>query len=351
MGDPIQLLISIDVEPDDQQVDRDDPGPWRGFEDLLRQIAPFRRRFAERTGRPAHFAWYWRLDPQIEEAYGAAAWPLRMYAAAIDDLSRAEDAFGVHTHAWRWSRERRSWFADHANRTWVSRCLHSSFDTFERYFQAPCTAHRFGHSWIDDAALDEIERLGADYDLTIEAGHPPGPVHGWRKFNTGEIPDLRQVPKRPYRRGRIWIVPVSGASLVMDGAGGLQVAGEPDRRPRQSNPLDRLFAVASRFWPTGSPASRSGAARKGPAGGRRPRPRFWALNIPFLRPEVFACAFEHALSASRSRYVHTVARAGDLARPDMRANFLANMDFLSGHPLAHRFQVSTPGRLAASWAQ
>ena len=180
MGDPVQLLISIDVEPDDQLVDRDNPGPWRGFEDLLRQIGPIRDRFHECTGRPVYFGWYWRLDPQIEETYGTAAWPLRSYAPAIDELSRAEDAFGVHTHAWRWSPARRSWFADHADRDWVTQCLQLSFETFERFFQAPCTAHRFGSSWINDATLDVIERLGADYDLTVEAGHPPGPVYGWR---------------------------------------------------------------------------------------------------------------------------------------------------------------------------
>ena len=340
MGDPIQLLISIDVEPDDQLVDRDNPGPWRGFEDLLRQIGPIRDRFHECTGRPVYFGWYWRLDPQIEETYGTAAWPLRSYAPAIDELSRAEDAFGIHTHAWRWSPARRSWFADHADRDWVTQCLQLSFETFERFFQAPCTAHRFGSSWINGATLDVIERLGADYDLTVEAGHPPGPVYGWQEFNTGDIPDLRRVPRRPYRRdredfrrpdaddrGRLWIVPVSGAFFIRD-------AGNRIRPPRR-RPLNDLLMAAARYLAIGSPG---------------PGPRFRALNIPFLPPRVFACAFEHALSASQSRYVHTVVRAGDLAQPRMRANFLANMDFLFGHRLAHRFQVSTPDRLAASWA-
>src|SRR4030095_13110011 len=106
-------------------------------EAALERMARFRRDVS-RDGHTAHFAWFFRLDPQIAETYGAADWPFRRHAAAVRGLEAAGDEIGIHTHGYRWDRERGVWIQDHGNLLWVEHCVRLSFETFRGALGREC---------------------------------------------------------------------------------------------------------------------------------------------------------------------------------------------------------------------
>jgi hypothetical protein len=131
----------------------ENPSGWRGFELLADRSDGLRERLAALTGQPARFTWFLRMDPQIAEAYGDPGWVARRYQGALEGLRERGEALGVHPHAWRWDRDRRMWFADHADRSWVSRCVDMSFATFADRFGTPPAHHRFGSRYVSEAVL------------------------------------------------------------------------------------------------------------------------------------------------------------------------------------------------------
>lgn len=368
MQDPIQLLISIDVEPDERFLMLNGSASWRGLEYLFAHVGEMREKLSQSTGRSAHLGWYWRLDPQIEKAFGNAAWPLRTYECEIAVLARAGDEFGVHPHAWRWDDKRRTWYVDLADQSWIEYCVRSSLDAFEKFFGRPCKSFRFGDGWINDKTLDLIERLGVNFDLTLEPGRL-AVKHGqpW-ELVTADNPDTRGAPIMPYWRSRnefrcvdrnhdsgLWIVPVSTATLAYDRDGITAVehgAVEMDRRMHALESLKRIAGRVTNLMRMGPLIARSSWAR---AIANRLGQAYldlftgdsWtktqALNMVFDHA-TYACGFDHALATSNDRYVHTVLRSGDLANRRERTNFTKNLDFIIGHRHAHRFKVSTPGR-------
>jgi hypothetical protein len=67
----IPAILNIDVEPDGFQV-RDGTISTAGYDAAVEMTERLRPRLAEATGRPPHFGWYFRMDPQIREVYGRA---------------------------------------------------------------------------------------------------------------------------------------------------------------------------------------------------------------------------------------------------------------------------------------
>lgn len=371
MGETIQFLFSIDVEPDEFLTNPGVPGPWSGTRSLLDDIAGIRESLSQATGRSVNFTWCFRLDPQIEMTCGESAWPLVTFADSIDVLQGAGDAFGVHPHAWRWDTSGRRWYTDVSDPSWVEHCVRVSLDTFERWFGHPCRIHRFGDRWIDDAVLDLLERLGVCFDLSVEPGWARD-VRGapWETFR-GVRPDLRDAARLPYWRpftGQdsgtetdrgLWMVPLSTAALQIgpDGvapAPVAAVAGEPDLRSRLVDaahtaigvePLRRLFSGSRRARAVYRRAGRlaDGLMRSAPRVETAP------LNL-VIRPDRFAAVLDSALAA-HGTFVHAVLRSGDLARADQQANARLNLAHLAAHPQASRFRIATPEVVSNTWTK
>ena len=368
--DTIQFLVSIDVEPDERMLDLAVPDPWAGTRRLLADIAAIRDSLARPGGPAVNFTWHLRLDPQIEQAFGDAAWPLKTFAAAFADLARAGDAFGIYPHAWRWDDRRRAWFTDGGDPAWVEQCVRLSLDTFERYFGEPCRILRFGDGWIDEATLDLAERLGVLYDLTVEPGHGPVAHLPHWEHNRGSWPDLRDATQLPHwhpvaAAGRggagaagnhgLWMVPVSTATL---GFG--RQAASPARPPRGTDLRSILTGASSSLMSVGplrrlmdrSHRARDAYRRFGKlcygAISWAPRVETVTLNMVYP-PERYARVFAAALASGGGRFVHTVLRSGDLARGDLLANAVNNVAFLAGHAAAARFQIATPETFSQAW--
>jgi hypothetical protein len=306
----IPILLLVDCEPDMRLTTPGDPARWNGFEGLFRYLREGRAATAARTGRPARFSWFWRMDAQIEATYGDCAWPVRTYAHEVAEMERAGDEIGLHTHAWRWDAACERWIADHGNRQWIEQWVRRSFVEFERAFGRPCRIFRGGDGWTDQATLALIEQLGAYIDLTLEPGMPEQRGLVAAELSTGAIPDRRGVPRRPYhpsredfrrrdRSGtiRLWELPVS--------------SGLPSRRWRD------WFAPAV-------------AAATGPA----------QLNLGFA-PGVFMPIFERAATSWRRPYAAICVRSDVGADAGLMACVERNLQAVLDHRLADRFAFVT----------
>jgi hypothetical protein len=162
------------------------------------------------------------MDPQIARVYGSAGWAATHYSSLIEELKRAGDAFGLHTHAWRWNEISSEWVADLADQQWIDQCLRTAFNAFRESFHQPCLYSRFGDRWMNNATYHLVEKLGARFDLTLEPGLIGGPLE---KPFTGSLPDCGRVPRHPYRpsktdfripapylKRRLWAIPLSAGT-------------------------------------------------------------------------------------------------------------------------------------------
>ena len=218
----IPAVICIDVEPDDRRIDPHERKPWLGFEAAHRFFSELRLRLKAATGSPVHFTWFYRMDPQIARTYGSPAWVANYYSPLIEQLKREGDAFGLHTHPWRWNETSNEWVSDMGDQEWVDQCIRMAFCTFRESFGETCLYSRFGDRWMNNATFSLVEKLGARFELTIEPGLTGGPFD---KPYIGSLADYRQVPRFPYRpsrkdfrvRGsflkrRLWAIPLSAGT-------------------------------------------------------------------------------------------------------------------------------------------
>ena len=72
MADKIPVVICLDVEPDERVFDPLSRPDWQGFERTWEYFSNFRPHLEHATGSPAHFSWFFRMDPQVEYVYGSA---------------------------------------------------------------------------------------------------------------------------------------------------------------------------------------------------------------------------------------------------------------------------------------
>ena len=222
----VPVVLCIDVEPDGAFIDPARQPPWVGYERAYLFFQEIRQELAIATGSEAHFSWFYRMDPQISETYGSGAWPALAYPEYIRDLESNGDEIGIHTHLYRLDRKTGGWLIDNRDLEWVAHCIRSSYDAFERLFGRTSISHRFGDRLIDDRALNLVEELGSRFDLTVEPGFNEIPSRELRERMTGSLPDMRGVPKEPYRRSRVdfrkpdparmealWMLPLSTAEV------------------------------------------------------------------------------------------------------------------------------------------
>ncbi|HYY59265.1 MAG TPA: hypothetical protein VE842_18190, partial [Pyrinomonadaceae bacterium] len=219
----IPILICIDVEPDKRAPAPNVLKDWVGFEQSFEFYSELRPRLERATRSPVHFSWFFRMDSQIQFVYGDPAWGVRRYGRLIEELEKAGDELGLHTHAWRWDEDTARWFADMRDQQWVDHCVRMSFEAFQKCFNRPCLSFRFGDSWINNKTLDLIERLGARFDLTLEPGLKRLLIP---EHFVGSAPDFTRVPQRPYhpskldfrKRGTwwkrgLWMIPLSTGDM------------------------------------------------------------------------------------------------------------------------------------------
>jgi hypothetical protein len=221
----IPIILCIDVEPLEREIDRVVAKDWDGVEETFRFLSDVRPALAAATGAPVKFSWFFRMDPQIADTYGDPSWVVRRYGKIIEQLERAEDEFGLHTHAWRWDERFKRWVVDHADQEWVEHCLRMSFEAYRRAFGRSCYSFRFGDHWMNNATIDLLESLGVRFDLTVEPGMKPAPALVLKELHTGSLPDYTVTPRRPYRPARedfrkasattdrrLWMIPLSTRS-------------------------------------------------------------------------------------------------------------------------------------------
>ena len=198
MADPVPAVLCIDVEPDVRAEARDCRRPWTGYlrlHALLMELRPD----LPGLGSPARFAWFLRMDPQIDAVYGTPAWGARTYRAQLDRALAEGDALGLHVHPFRRPDDRPGWVAEFGDQGWVNHCLDVGLTAFETGWGWTCRSFRFGDGWMNDATIARLEALGVRHDLTLEPGkYEPRGIRPWEPM-TGVGPDLRALPREPYR--------------------------------------------------------------------------------------------------------------------------------------------------------
>ena len=316
----IPVIFCVDVEPDPRLVNRDFPEPLVGYELTQRYLRDLRPRIEAVTGAPAHYSWFLRIDAQMEP-YGSATWIPDRYGAHMEEIQRAGDEIGVHPHAYRWLEDERSWLHDFANQSWVDHCLTMAVEGFAKAMGRPCVSLRFGDRWMNTATLNLAERLGVQFDLTVEPGTLPdsAPMPGERA--SGPLPDYRRVPRSPYtpspwdfrRTGRpngrtIRVIPLTSAYLRLG------------FRPRRF--LGRIRA-------------------NGVRGRRQNTPLYMWESWP--TPNTFDRMLDRALAAQRRPYLAFAIRT----RPDIAHAVGPRVDTLLAHAARSRFRFSTPAEALA----
>jgi hypothetical protein len=198
----VPVILCVDVEPDPRLVSRAKQEPWTGYEHIQRYLDDLRAHIEARTGSPARYAWFLRMDPQIAESYGNAAWAVERYRTHLETVARLGDELGLHPHPYRWLDQEGTWLHDFANQDWVEHCLRTSMDAFADSMGRPCHLMRFGDRWLNTATVNLAEKLGIRLDLTVEPGMPavPSPMPG--ELASGPLPDYRRVPRTPYTPSR-----------------------------------------------------------------------------------------------------------------------------------------------------
>ncbi len=191
------VVFAIDVEPDDPEFPPGSTAPWLGFERCIDLFGEIRDRLARATGSPVRLSWFLRMDPQIEQGYGTAAWAAEQYGMQFDRLRELGDEIGLHTHAWRWDAGESRWIVDVGNETWVEDCAQTSFETYRTVFGERCRAHRSGDRFMSNGLLGVLRQLEVDVDLTVEPGMRGVPTAPSRP-HTSDSPDMALVPRVPY---------------------------------------------------------------------------------------------------------------------------------------------------------
>ncbi len=301
----IQLLFCIDIEPEERKLTQDAPSDWLGFEKSFEFFTKLRPRLAQVTSPPVNFSWFARMDPQIARTYGSPDWVVSRYRHLFKQMEEAGDEIGLHSHAWRWDDENRDWFVDVGDPDWVDHCIRSAFDAFHNAFNRRCTSFRFGDHWMSERGLNQLEKLGVRFDLTLEPGQAEPTLLPGERF-TGSFPDCRVMPQVPYqphvsdftkpaliRKRNLWLIPVSA------------------ERPAPNSEHEDT--------------------------------RYVTLNLAFDL-STFSSIVERLLVRLDNPILVIVARTDVAVDPGQRTNLQQNIEYLVTHPLAAQFSCETPAK-------
>lgn len=236
----LPVVLCIDVEPDGRAIDRDDPGGWAGFEELLRVMPPMCERLGHATGTAAAFTWGLRMDPQVDQTWGTPAWVVEEWGDQLAMLEREGHELGLHTHDWRWHDEMGTWVAINEDPAWEVYVVEMAIEAFRQTLGRPAAAHRGGAHMLTPAMLEPLERGGVQVDLTVEAGLAPQAAMFEGEHFIGRNADYRVVPSKPYRtsaatfpapdpaaRSGPLLMPLSGAPTRRGGRAPLSIWSAP----------------------------------------------------------------------------------------------------------------------------
>ena len=222
----IPIILCIDVEPDEREIKRGAAKDWKGFEETFKFFSDLRPRLEEATEAPVRFAWFFRMDPQVEQVYGLAGWVAKRYGEIIKQLELVGDEIGLHTHAWRWDSALHRWITDNADQKWINHCLHTSFEAYRSAFGRPCLSFRFGDHWMNSETVNLLESLGVKFEMTVEPGRKASRSLMPKEVYTGSLPDYTTTPSWPYKPSRqdfrvhshtereVWVIPLSTDTAV-----------------------------------------------------------------------------------------------------------------------------------------
>lgn len=278
----IPVVLAIDVEPDGKPEGSNAPILLDGFRATLEWLEDLRTHLAAATGGPVRYAWFLRMDPQIETMGGTADALARGVLPELADVRRRGDGIGLHTHAGRWDMARGRWLVDHGNPGWIEHCVRTAFAAYEGVFGVTCQQHRFGDRWVSPEALDLLAELGAVVDLSEEPGKGRVARVDTTADATGEIPSYRHLRSEPrtHRDPRLWLLPLTSA----------------DPGPALALPI--RVARWARF--AGQPLHRP-----------------LTLNRAWRSPDAYWSVVERALSRQRAPYLALAIRSDFVLRPDM----------------------------------
>ena len=224
-------------------------------------------------------ALFMQCDPQMA-AYGSDDWALHHFAAVIERLRAAGDAFGLHVHPYR--REAGGgWRQDWRDEAAMCDMVAAAVPLYERALGPP-RYFRMGDGWLSESIVTQLEVLEVEYDLTVGPGFASMPC---LPPDIGATVDYLRAPRLPYRPSR-------GDFLTPDETDG--------RHPGRA--VHRMEKLHLSFDPS------------------------------FVQPFIDAALASGELT-------HAVTRTGDLA---WSRHLLANLDYLFGHPDLRNVAIEPP---------
>lgn len=323
-AEKIPIIFCVDVEPDLRIIDRSTRVPWNGYQATHAYLPKLRERFEAVTGSPVHYTWFYRMDPQVEETYGSAAWAVEQYPEHVAEYFEKGDELALHTHAYRWDNDEQAWIVDHGNQPWINHSLKVSFQAFEAALRRPCETFRFGDRFMNTETMRELERLGVRYELTAEPGVKSIPALNLKEIHTGLLPDCRGMAYAPYRpsasdwrqpdpnkRDGIIVIPMStGWGLI-----------EQPSQSWQAKTTRLVKSLLGRPW--------------------KPWHPFETLNLG--RPSSsIRLIFDHLLESLEKPYIACVIRTSTPYEPRKRAEFEATLAHITSHERVRDFVFATP---------
>jgi len=202
--EPVPVFLSIDVEPDLLQISREREVDWLGYAVTYEFVQALRSELEQVCPAKPVFGWYFRTDPQIEQACGSADFAMRAFPDRFDALREKGDYFGVHAHPLRWSGAHEAWVHDFADTEWLRFSTKFALEAFAEFAAAPARLFRCGAGFLSDDVVDVIDREGVEAETGLE------PVAGWGLRSTavpgaldkspivGEYTNCASAPKTPY---------------------------------------------------------------------------------------------------------------------------------------------------------
>jgi hypothetical protein len=292
------------------------------------------------TGRPAHFTWSVRIDPQIAMGYGEPTYAAEKYRADFNAFADLGDGIGIHPHAWRWDEPRRLTVADHADPAYVNSCLSMAVTGFREVFGRLPGHHRYGAGYMATGTMNLLAQLGVGIDLTVEPGEPPNRDRNMAgTVWTGTNADFRGALREVYR-------PSEQDYLCPCGAGdrAAQMWEIPLTSGTWPAVTDRERLARRLRHPLRSAYNLAGRARRlyeGDASGV-PGHRLLSMWTEWESPAAFwDAAWTAALSLERP-YMAFAVRTDSWSDPHLAYCFERLIDALAEDPRSQEMQFVTP---------
>jgi len=317
----VPCVLAIDVEPTLRLPALGDTAPWNGFQQTVDFIDALRAEVGQRSGDTPRFLWTIRMDPQVETVHGTSTWAVDRHPELIERIVSAGDEIGLHSHAWRWDDASNSWVADHGDEEWVEHCLEVSFDGFRHAFGRSPESFRSGDRFVSDRVVQHLETQGILHDLSIEPGEPAQAGLFAHEAHTGELPDMRDMPRSPFQSAGIWFIPLTAGRWRPD------VAPVDQMMRRATTAVLKPFVkVPPYLWP----------ARAG----------LGALRL-WESPRIYRDALGDALTHTDNPFLAFAVRTDMVLNPLIRRRMWTNLLELTREGISVRF--SQPAEALSRW--